>query len=174
MGNTKKLTLSGLFTALGMVLPFFTGQIPEIGNMLLPMHIPVLLCGYVCGWKSGLLVGFLMPVLRSLIFGMPPMFPKAVTMAFELAVYGAMTGILYKKLPKNTLGIYISLILSMLAGRVVWGMAAIPIYGLTGTEFGMKMFLAGAFLEAVPGIVLQLILIPLLILGLQKAGIMDN
>ncbi len=174
MGNTKKITLSGLFIALGMVLPFFTGQIPEIGSMLLPMHIPVLICGYVCGWQNGLLVGAILPLLRSIIFGMPPMFPKALAMAFELAVYGAMTGILYRKLPKNTLGIYISLLGSMLAGRMVWGMAAIPIYGLTGTEFGIKIFLAGAFMEAIPGIVLQLILVPLVVMGLGKTGIMST
>ena len=174
MGNTKRVTLSGLFITLGMVLPFFTGQIPEIGSMLLPMHIPVLICGYVCGWQSGLLVGFIVPILRSITLGMPPMLPKAVPMAFELAVYGAMTGILYRKLPKNTLGIYISLIGSMLVGRLVWGIVAIPIYGLVGTEFGTKMFLAGAFLEAIPGIALQLILIPLVVLGLRKAGVMEN
>ena len=174
MGNTKKITLSGLFIALGMVLPFFTGQIPEIGSMLLPMHIPVLICGYVCGWQNGLLVGAILPLLRSIIFGMPPMFPKALAMAFELAVYGAMTGILYRKLPKNTLGIYISLLGSMLAGRMVWGMAAIPIYGLTGTELGIKIFLAGAFMEAIPGIVLQLILVPLVVMGLGKTGIMST
>lgn len=174
MDNTRKITLSGLFIALGMVLPFFTGQIPEIGGMLLPMHIPVLICGYVCGWQSGLMVGFIVPILRSLILGMPPMFPKAVTMAVELAVYGAMTGILYKKLPKNTLGIYLSLIGSMLAGRIAWGLAAIPIYGLAGVEFGRELFLAGAFLEAIPGIVLQLILIPLVMIGLKKAGVVDH
>lgn len=174
MSKTKRITLSGLFIALGMILPFFTGQIPEIGSMLLPMHIPVLICGYVCGWQSGLMVGFMVPILRSITFGMPPMLPKALAMAFELAVYGAMTGILYKKLPKSTLGIFISLISSMLAGRLVWGMVAIPIYGVVGTKFGIELFLAGAFLEAVPGIVLQLLLVPLIVLGLKRAGIIEK
>ena len=81
----SKLVLSGLFLALAFVLPFLTGQGPEIGNMLCPMHIPVLLCGFICGWPYGLLIGFLSPLLRSLILGMPPMFPKAVCMALELA-----------------------------------------------------------------------------------------
>ena len=81
----SKLVLSGLFLALAFVLPFLTGQVPEIGNMLCPMHIPVLLCGFICGWPYGLLIGFLSPLLRSLILGMPPMFPKAVCMALELA-----------------------------------------------------------------------------------------
>lgn len=168
MSKTKKLTLSGLFIALGMVLPFLTGQIPEIGGMLLPMHIPVLICGYVCGWQSGLLVGFIVPILRSITFGMPPMLPKAVPMAFELAVYGALTGLLYKKLPKNMAGIYISLLLSMIGGRIVWGLVAIPIYGISGKTFGMEMFLSGAILDAIPGILLQLILIPVVVIALKK------
>jgi len=71
--DTLRLTLAALFVALGLVLPFLTGQIPEIGSMLLPMHLPALLCGFVCGWPCGLAVGFVMPLLRSLIFGMPPL-----------------------------------------------------------------------------------------------------
>lgn len=174
VGNTRKLTLSGLFLALGIILPFFTGQIPEIGGMLLPMHIPVLICGYVCGWHSGLMVGLVLPILRSVIFGVPVLFPKALSMAFELAVYGAMTGVLYQKFPKNTAGLYISLVFSMLAGRVVWGIAAVPIYGLSQMTFDLELFFAGAFLEAVPGIILQLIIIPPLIMILSKANIMGN
>jgi thiamine transporter ThiT len=86
--TTKKMVLSALFIALGLVLPFFTGQIPQIGSRLLPMHIPILLCGFVCGAPFGLAAGFITPLLRSLIFGMPPMMPTAVAMAFELAAYG--------------------------------------------------------------------------------------
>ena len=97
--STKKVALAGLFLALGLLLPFLTGQIPQIGNMLLPMHIPVLLCGYFCGWRYGLAVGAAAPLLRSALFGLPPMFPIAVAMAFELAVYGLMTGLLYKRFP---------------------------------------------------------------------------
>ena len=171
MSKTKNLTLSGLFLALGIILPFFTGQIPEIGGMLLPMHIPVLLCGFVCGPQSGLIVGFITPLLRSLIFGMPPLLPKALTMAFELAVYGWMSGSLYRKLPKNAVAIYLSLIISMVAGRVVWGLVSVPIYGMSGTVFSLQLFWAGAFLEAIPGIILQLILIPLIIMGLKKARV---
>lgn len=172
MRKTKKITLSGLFLALGMILPFFTGQIPEFGGMLLPMHIPVLICGYACGWQSGLIVGFIVPILRSFVFGMPPLLPKALTMAFELAAYGAMTGMLYKKLPKNTMGLYISLLGAMLVGRIVWGITAVFIYGVVGSPFGMEMFISGALLEAIPGIILQLIMIPLVVIALKKAGIM--
>ena len=84
--------------ALGMVLPFLTGQIPSVGSRLLPMHIPALLTGYISGPMYGLLVGFVMPLFRSMIFGMPPMFPTAVAMAFELATYGFIAGLLYRRM----------------------------------------------------------------------------
>ena len=174
MSRTKKITISGLLIAAGMILPFFTGQVPEIGSMLLPMHIPVLLCGYLLGWQSGLVVGAITPILRSFLFGMPPLLPKALSMAFELAVYGAMTGILYSKFSKRKGGIYFSLIPSMLLGRLVWGVVSIPIYGISGAPFGIKVFLAGAFLESIPGILLQLILIPLLVVALRKSGVIEE
>jgi hypothetical protein len=99
--STRKLTLSALFLALGLVLPLITGQIPQIGKMLLPMHIPVLLCGMVCGWPYGLAVGAVMPLLRGLLFGMPVLYPTGIGMAFELAAYGAVIGLLYAKLNKR-------------------------------------------------------------------------
>ncbi len=86
--NLKKLVLSGVFLALALLLPFVTGQIPQIGAALAPMHIPVLLCGFVCGWPFGLVVGFVAPLLRFMLFGMPPIFPTGIAMAFELAAYG--------------------------------------------------------------------------------------
>ena len=94
--NLKKLTLSALFLALGMVLPFLTGQIPQIGSMLLPMHFPAFLCGMICGWQYGAIVGFIMPLLRFALFNMPPIFPTGIAMAFELATYGAISGLLLK------------------------------------------------------------------------------
>lgn len=117
----RKLTYAALFLALAMVLPFLTGQIPQIGKSLCPMHIPALLCGFLCGWPWGLAVGLIAPLLRSVTFGMPAMFPDAVVMAFELAAYGAVAGILYRLLPKR-LGIgriYIALAAAMLAGRII-------------------------------------------------------
>ena len=90
------LVLSALFLALALVLPFLTGQIPQIGNMLLPMHLPVLLCGLICGWQYGGVVGFAAPLLRSALFGMPPMI-TAIAMAFELAAYGIIVGALYSR-----------------------------------------------------------------------------
>lgn len=173
MKQTKKLILSAMFLALGLVLPFFTGQIREIGNKLLPMHIPVLLCGFVCGPQYGLLVGFITPLLRSLLFSMPPL-PRAIGMAFELATYGAVTGLLYRKLPKSKARIYISLLIAMVAGRLVWGIVSILIYGIEGSAFTWQMFAGGAFLNAIPGIVVQIILIPVLMLALEKARYQES
>ena len=102
--------------------------------MLCPMHIPALLCGFVCGWGWGLAVGFIAPLLRSVLFGMPDMFPTAVSMAFELAAYGLFSGLLYQLLPKKRSNIYVSLILAMLGGRIVWGIAMTIISGVTGND----------------------------------------
>lgn len=173
MKKTTKLTLAGSFLALALVLPFVTGQIPEIGSALLPMHIPVLICGFVCGWKYGLFVGLCAPLLRHLLFAMPPL-PTAIGMAFELAAYGTITGFLYQKLPKSKLNIYISLFLSMIGGRLVWGFISIIIYGLGETPFTWKMFIGGALLNAIPGIVLQIVSIPILITSLNKAGALNK
>nr|MCR4608044.1 ECF transporter S component [Oscillospiraceae bacterium] len=115
--NTKKLCYAAACLALAMVLPFLTGHIPTIGQMLSPMHIPVLLCGFLCGWPWGLVVGFTAPLLRSVLFGFPAFFPGACSMAFELATYGFVSGILYKRLPDKTSSIYIALIAAMVCGR---------------------------------------------------------
>ena len=172
MNTVKKLTVSALMLALCMVLPFLTGQIPQIGSMLLPMHFPVLLCGFVCGWPWGLAVGFVAPLLRFVLFGMPPIFPVGIAMAFEMAVYGAVAGILYRRLPKTTPMLYVSLIAAMLAGRVVWGIAECLLLGLA--KFTWAAFVAGAFTGAIPGIILQLILIPAIVMALRKGNYILN
>ncbi len=172
MKNTRNLTLSGLFLALGIALPFVTGNIPQFGSALLPMHLPVLLCGFICGWPWGLLVGFVTPLLRMVLVGMPPV-TAAIPMAFELAAYGALTGILYRALPKTVLCLYASLLGAMLGGRVVWGVARWVMMA-SGVEFGLQAFLAGAFVNAIPGIIVQIILIPVLILALRRARLMPG
>ena len=174
MKNTRKLILTALFLALGYVLPFLTGQVPAVGKMLLPMHIPVLLCGFVCGWQYGLMVGFVVPLFRSVLAGMPVMMPTAVGMAFELATYGMISGLLYRKLIGKSLNIYITLIGAMLGGRIVWGIVSILLYGIQGNVFSWQLFISGALLNAVPGIVLQLVLIPVIVLILEKAGLIDE
>lgn len=181
--TTKTLTLSAMFLALALVLPFLTGQIPEIGSMLLPMHLPVLLCGFLCGWQWGLVVGFIAPLLRSLLFGMPPMVNVAIPMAFELAAYGAFTGLLIGALEhvkgsvlgslneqsKRTASLYFALVLAMLLGRLAWGAAKFLIVSLfTAGQFTLPMFFAGAFVTAWPGILLQLVIIPPIVLALKR------
>ena len=165
----KKMTLAALFFALAFVMPFFTGQIPQIGSMLCPMHIPVLLCGFFCGAPWGLTVGFIAPILRSFTLGMPPMFPTAFCMAFELAAYGFVSGWLYVKLKNKRINVYISLISAMISGRLIWGAAMFCCMGLDVSKFGMGTFLAGAVLNAVPGIILQIVFIPVLVIILEKA-----
>ena len=166
----KNLTLSAMFLALAFVMPFLTGQIPQIGAMLCPMHIPVLLCGFFCGAPWGLGVGFLSPILRSLVLGMPPMFPKAICMAFELATYGLVAGYLYKKLPKKKVNVYVSLLCAMIIGRLVWGVVMFACMGFDPSAFGFEAFLAGALLNAVPGIVVQIVLIPILVIAIEKTA----
>ena len=173
-GNVKKLTFSALFLALALVLPFLTGQIPQIGRMLSPMHIPVLLCGFVCGWPYGLAVGFLSPLLRFLLFSMPPIFPEGLSMAFELAAYGLFAGLFYRLFPKKIPYIYLNLILSMLLGRVVWGLVRWILAGVTNTSFTFALFLAGGFTNAVPGIICHILLIPLVVIALRKSRLMLN
>ena len=167
--QVRRLTYAALYLALAMVLPFVTGQIPQIGQMLCPMHFPILLCGFFCGWKYGMLVGFICPLLRSVLFGMPAMFPNAVGMAFELMTYGFISGLLAEKLGTEKLGkIYLILVVSMIAGRIVWGVAQVVLLGLSGTKFTFSMFIAGALTNAIPGIILQLLIIPFLVKTLQK------
>ena len=169
-----QLTCAGLFLAIALVLPFLIGQIPQIGTALSPMHIPVLLCGFLCGWQWGMAVGFVAPLLRSVLFGMPAMFPGAVSMAFELAVYGIMAGILHRVLPENPWAVYVALVISMIGGRLVWGLVRYLLAGLDHTEFTLEMFAAGALTNALPGIILHIILIPPLVMALEKAGLTMN
>ena len=164
----KKMVLAALFLALALVLPFLTGQIPEVGSMLCPMHIPALLCGFFCGWPWGLAVGLIAPVLRSLLFGMPPMFPMAICMSFELATYGAVAGWLYSKLSKKKSSVYVALLTAMVLGRLVWGAARFVCTGLDVSAFGLSAFWAGAVTTAIPGIIVQIVLIPLLVMALEK------
>lgn len=170
----QKLALSGTLIALGLVLPFLTGQIPGIGNMLLPMHLPVLLAGFVVGAPLGSLIGFILPLLRYLLFGMPPLYPTAIAMAFELVSYGFLTGILYRLLPRKTVFIYLNLIIAMGAGRLVWGLVSVVLYALSGAAFTWKIFVTAGFLHAIPGLILQIVIIPLTVIALQKAHLIEK
>lgn len=166
------LTLAAMFLAIGLLLPFLTGQIKQFGNMLLPMHIPVILCGLICGWQYGLGVGFVLPLLRYAMFGMPILFPTGVAMSFELATYGFVVGILYAHSRwKCVVALYRCMIIAMLSGRVVWGVVQIFLLGLGENGFTLNMFITSAFLNAIPGIILQLILIPAIMIALNRTGL---
>ena len=176
--NLKKTTIrrmvwAAVCLALCMVLPFLTGQIPQIGSAISPMHIPVLLAGFICGPGWAMAVGAVSPLLRFALFGMPPIFPTGVAMCFELAAYGLVSGALYARLPKKTSNIYVSLIAAMLTGRVVWGIVRVVLSGVSGEPFTWAAFMAGAFLNAIPGIIIHILLIPIIVLALKKANLMD-
>lgn len=169
--KTKSLVLAAIFLAIGIVLPFLTGQIKEIGDSLLPMHFVVMLCGFICGKKYGLAVGIIMPVLRGACFGMPPIYPNAVWMAAELGAYGFVTGFLYPKLEKKgTTGVVVTLVSAMITGRIVWGMVKGLIFFSSGKIFLIQMFIAQGFIDAIPGIVLQLVLIPAIMFIIKKVN----
>ncbi len=162
-----KMLYSALFLALALVLPFLTGQIQTVGNMLCPMHIPVLLCAFMCGPQWAAAVGFTAPLLRFALFTMPPM-PNGIAMAFELMTYGLVCGLMYKLLPKKIGYTYLSLITAMIAGRLIWGAGMLTIAGITSGAFSLSAFWAGAVTGAVPGIILQIVLIPPLVLLFER------
>lgn len=174
MNKTKKIALSGVLLAATLLLPFLTGQIPQIGSMLSPMHIPVLLCGFVCGWQYGFMIGAIAPILRFLCFGMPPLFPVGLAMTFELATYGACAGLLYKYLPKKNINIYSSLTISMILGRIVWGIVMCIIASVSNVNFSLSIFLTGAFVNSVPGIILHILVIPIIVIALKRVKYISN
>lgn len=166
--NLRRLILAAMFLALALALPFLTGQIPQVGSALCPMHIPVLLCGFFCGPWYALTVGLVAPLLRFALFGMPPLMPTGIAMCFELATYGVVSGLLYKLLPGKKVFTYVTLIAAMLAGRIIWGIARVILAGLAQSEFAWTAFLSGAFVNAVPGIILHILLIPVLVIALKR------
>lgn len=169
-GNIRKLTITAMFMAIGLTLPFLTGQIPQIGNMLLPMHIPVFLCALICGWKFGVPMAFVLPLFRNLLFKAPPLYPNALAMAFELAAYAFVAGFLYERSRWRCVrALYRCLLAAMIAGRLVWGAAELILLGAKGGVFTIEAFWADAFLNAFPGIILQLIFIPAVMIALDKA-----
>lgn len=168
-GRMKSLTLTAMFLAMGLVLPLLTGQIQQIGNMLLPMHIPVFLCALICGWRYGLPMAFILPIFRSFIFGMPPLYPTAISMAFELAAYAFVAGFLYEKSRWQCIkSLYRCMLIAMVAGRIIWGMIQAILLGFGGSGFTLQAFMGGALLNAIPGIILQLVLIPTMMVALDR------
>ncbi len=169
----RKMVLAGVLTALAVVLARVFHAIGgwQAGSAFLPMHIPVLLCGFLCGWKYGMISGFLTPVIAMLVSGMPNG-NTLISMECELAAYGAAAGALAQvRWPfgsknegfSSVVQIVVSLVLAMLVGRGVYGVVNAIILSRADSPFTWTAFLSGAFINALPGIVIQLVLIPTLV-----------
>lgn len=173
MTKIKKLVYAALCIALGIVLPIAFHSIPNAGSIFLPMHIPVLLCGLICGWEYGLICGALTPILSSLMTGMPPM-AYVPSMTIELSVYGFVAGLMINviKTKNINLNIYISLILAMIAGRLAGGIVNALIF--KAGSYSMQIWIASSFITSFPGIIIQLILIPILVIALKKAKLVEQ
>jgi len=169
--NTKSLVASALCIALGVTLPQAFHMIPNAGTVFLPMHIPVLLCGLICGWKYGFFVGMITPALSSLITGMPS---AAILpgMVCELAAYGLVSGLIinHVSLGKRVYNLYAALICAMIVGRVFSGVLNSLIF--RAGNYSLIIWLTASFVTALPGIIIQLCAIPCLVLALEKAGIL--
>lgn len=170
--SLNRLVITAVLLALGMVLPFLTGQIPTVGQMISPLHIPVFICGLTCGWGWGAALGVVLPLLRSVVFGMPPLVAVGIPMAVEMAVYGAVTGLLYRLLRRRfpaLAGMLAAMLLAMIAGRIVGGAAKALVMGLQGTGYTFSAFIAGYFTGTAVGAAVHLVLCPIVALTLEKA-----
>ncbi len=166
----KNLIRAGLFMAMGFVLPMLTGQLPVVGQMLLPMHIPVFFCAFFCGPLYALGVGLILPLIRSLIFGVPVLYPVAIAVALEMAIYGGVAGFIYARIKKNSLcAVYCSMLPAMLLGRVVRCLSQAILMELQANAFVMRTFITGVFLYSLPGIALQLLIVPAVTVGVRRA-----
>ncbi len=163
------LTRGALFLALGLVLPFFTGQVPQIGQMLLPMHIPVFLCAFICGPRMGAAVAVVLPLLRTALFGVPLLYPDALAIAGEMAAYALVTGLLYRRSqPYGLWGTLGSMLPAMVAGRVIRAALQLVLLGFAGKSAAFGALLAGITAAGLPGVVLQLVAIPAVMLVVER------
>ncbi len=172
-----KITIATILLALGWVLPFITAQNGELGNMFNLIHIPTLITGFVLGPLYGLVIGFITPITRSLLFGMPPLYPMAFSMAFEMATYGLISGLLlyiFKKNIKTIVSIYLSLVIALICGKVVWGISRV-IFGYFGAnQITFKIFIIDSFVKSFPGTIIQLILIPTIYFAVKKLSFLGQ
>lgn len=171
------LLVTAILLAVGIVLPFLTGNVQVLGQAISPLHIPVLICGLTCGWGWGMGLGIVLPLLRSVLFGMPPLVPVAIPMAFEMAAYGALCGLLYPMLRKKMSKVYcamliamvIAMVIAMLAGRLVGGAAKAVVMGIQGNAYTFQAFVTAYFVNTAVGAVIHLIVVPLVVTALEKA-----
>ena len=177
--KTYSMVIAAMLLAVGIILPFITGNIQAIAKIISPLHIPVLICGLCCGWKWGLALGAILPLLRGLLFGIPVFPTSALPMAFELAAYGTFTGLLYSvflnrsRSGKHLGGILFALITSMIIGRFVGGAAKALFLSLgvigSKTPFTFAAFFTSYFVSTALGALIHIFLIPVVVLALEKA-----
>lgn len=165
--STRRLVYTSLCIAIGMILPQFIKTIPMAnpGAIFLPMHIPVLLCGFLCGAPCGAVCGIILPLLNGSLTGRPVLFPVGVSMMFELCTYGALAGLFYRFTKGK---IYPTLIGAMLGGRLVLGIVNTIIFSFADKKYGMMAFIYGSTITALPGIIIQIILIPAIVYAMKK------
>lgn len=170
MSNIKKTIITAVCAALCVVLPMAFHSIPNAGSIFCPMHIPVLICGLICGWQFGLFCGLAGPLLSSLLTGMPPV-TILPPMVIELMIYGLATGLMMKLVHTKRLyaDLYISLIIALLSGRIISGIAKALIF--SRGSYSVAAWAAGSFVTSLPGIVIQLIFIPTIVFALEKSGL---
>lgn len=168
--DIRSIVYAAICLALCVVLPFLTGGIPAIGKRFAPMHFPVLLCGFVAGPFWGAAVGVIAPFLRLLIAGAPALYPDAIRMAVELCVYGLASGLFYRYLPKKTVGIYVSLVCAQFFGRLAWGLTQLALSILDPTlAYSPELVVAMTVTPSLYGILIQLLLIPPIVIAMQRA-----
>ena len=171
MSSVKKITICAICIALCSVLPPVFHML-ALGSVFSPMHIPVLLCGLVCGWPYGALCGVAGPVISSLITGMPgPAY--LIHMAPELCVYGLVCGLLMAVIRTGRLyaDLYCALVPAMLLGRMAGGAVRAVVFAANAQPYSLALWAGSYLVEAVPGIILHLALIPTLVVVLTKAGL---
>ena len=161
--RTHGIGLAGIVIGMGRLFPIMFNMIGMTGSVFLPMHIPVMLAGIVCGAFYGMTAGIVVPFISSFISGTPAIYPVAVYMAFELAAYGILCGLLSRRL-----GIILTLAISMIGGRLVLAVAQLILLGAAGRQFTLEGFITASFITAVPGIILQFVAVPVIVRALRK------
>lgn len=168
--STTNLSLAALFTGAAIILPTIFHWFNLSGQIFLPMHIPILICGFVCGPKYGAIAGIITPLLSSLISGgMPPIYPIAISMSIELAVYAIVCGFMFTKY--NSI---VSLVVALISGRIAYGIFSLVLSGFSGVPFVFETYITSTFITSLPGIIIQLIFIPSLIFTLQKSKLIKK
>lgn len=168
-GLARKITISGLLIAVGLILPKLFHMVNMAGPIFLPMFYPILIGGLLLGWKYGLMLGVVIPFISSVLTAMPPFYPTAFAMAIQLGTMGAVIGLANKKL--NSL---VALIIAQVSGNITYCIAMFALLGISGKPFVLTTILTGVFIKSLPGIILLWICIPCIFKLLKRVGVANN